>query len=599
MELTWNLTHLYKNDDDWEKDATLLSTIIDKLEGLIGNALDSSHTFREYLKLKLEADVIIERVYCYPKRHIDLDSMDEHYKELFNKALKIYGRIQVLEKKFETAIIENDQLVAHYLEHEDLKKYKRYISLYLRKREHLVTEVDFENYPLYTKRVQDLRNDYNRLIANTNFGKVTLDNTEHELNPANYNSLIDQDSQEDRKKVFDTFMDGYISIAGPLTENYLSKLNNDITLSKLEKYDSLLSKVLYETELSPSVLDSLISKINENLGVLHRSVQIKKELSGLSEFHIYDSGVHLVDTPKRDITIEEAISITKQALAPLGPEYLSLIDKMFNEGWIDVYPKKNKRIVPSTGISFGGVPYVLINFDGSFYSLKTLCHEIGHAANVYFSKNSNEFQDFEFTMLATEIASKVNELLLFDYLINSASDSTEKAHILNFVISTLTNSMYGYIMLTEFEHTVIKRLQNGEELNVQDLSQLYFDISKKYNGEAVTYDDNVRYGWLKTPHFFVQDSYYLYQYSLGLAIACDIVSRIKKGEIGLIENYQKFLSLGRSLPVSEALKIVGIDIENPRYIDEAATFLADKIRDMEEIIKNDKKLCLRKMEKDS
>ena len=111
-------------------------------------------------------------------------------------------------------------------------------------------------------------------------------------------------------------------------------------------------------------------------------------------------------------------------------------------------------------------------------------------------------------------------------MLNNCKDIDEKIYILNNIISSLGNSLFGQVMLTEFEHTVIKKITAGEHINSDTLNSIYFNISKKYNGQDMVYEDNIKYGWSKIPHYVMQESYYLYQYSIGAAIASNISKRI-------------------------------------------------------------------------
>ena len=111
------------------------------------------------------------------------------------------------------------------------------------------------------------------------------------------------------------------------------------------------------------------------------------------------------------------------------------------------------------------------------------------------------------------------------------------------------------------------------------------ELSKKYNGMTFSYDDNLKYGWSKIPHFIMQDSYYLYQYSIGMAIANNIAYRILDKEEGIVEKYKKFLSAGNSVSISEALSYLDINLESGTYIDQAIETLDNKIKTLKKIVK--------------
>ena len=220
----------------------------------------------------------------------------------------------------------------------------------------------------------------------------------------------------------------------------------------------------------------------------------------------------------------------------------------------------------------------------SINSLKTTAHEIGHGYNVYASKMANDFIYFECSYFLTEIASKVNELLVSEYMLNSSLLLEEKKYILNALISNLGNSLFDQVMFTEFEDKIISHLSLND-ISVDEINNLYLSLMKKYYGNALIYDENVKYGWLKIPHFVMQDTYYMYQYSIGMAIATSIVYRLLNDKDNFVLKYKKFLSVGNSISISEALKIIDINLEDNTYLLNAIDFLNDNIEKMKKLVK--------------
>ncbi len=584
MKVEWDFTHLYASDKDWNEDFENLKNKIDNLNHLLDDCLNTSDSLFHFILLKLECDELVEKLYCYAKRHLDVNSTLKDYKKKLEDALSLYSEIQKVNAIFENKIIQNNKVVLEYLNENQFKEYVRYFSSILRRNQHIsLNEEAQANHDLIESK---LKQEYQDMFqSDVSFENVNIDGENKILNRNTYNNLIINSRQSNRKLVFDTYTKAYQSCNQKLTDIYLKKLKNDITLAQKEKYPTLLSKKLFELELPDDIVDVLIKKINDHLNIMHDYVDFKKEISGLEEYHIYDTNVSLCDIPKIEYSLKETLSIIKNSLSLLGEDYIKVIDQMFQEGWVDVYPKENKRTMSFTCISYVGVPYILINYNASVSSARTLAHEIGHALHVYYSKTNNAFQNFEFSYFLTEIASKVNEILVNEYMIQCCDNEQEKIYIMNNIINGIGNSLFGQIMLTEFEHTVIHKLGKEGNLTADNLNELYMELSKKYNGMTFSYDDNLKYGWSKIPHFIMQDSYYLYQYSIGMAIANNIAYRILEKEDGIVEKYKRFLSAGNSVSVSEALSYLDINLENGTYIDQAIETLDNKIKTLKKIVK--------------
>ena len=81
----------------------------------------------------------------------------------------------------------------------------------------------------------------------------------------------------------------------------------------------------------------------------------------------------------------------------------------------------------------------------------------------------------------------------------------------------------------------------------------------------------------------MQDSYYLFQYTIGTSLALNISSRILNKEDGFIEKYKKFLSVGNSVSIIDALKIIDINILNSSYMEYAYNTLEQYIKTLKGI----------------
>ena len=581
MKLEWDLTHLYKNFNEWQSDYILLKEKLDNLKEIVIDSSQSVNNLISYLDLAIEVNILIEKTFCYAKRHVDLDSTLEEFKSMMNDVLKLYSDFQNISNRFENLLIENKDRVLKFLEDKNINKYKRYLSLILRRADHIIIKEDFN----FSSKMQTLKDSYRELVnEKIEFKTINIDGEEVLVNRKNFENLMVNDSQENRKKAFDTYNQSFIELVNPIFDIYKRKLLMDINYAKEEKYESLLSKKLFELELDEKIVSNLIETINNNLEIMHKYIELKKSITGIEDYHLYDTAISICNIPKIEYEFQDALEIIKNSLTILGDDYTKVIDKMFEEGWVDVYPQNNKRSMSFTAISYVGVPYILLNYNKSINSLKTIAHEIGHGYNVYASKMANDFIYFECSYFLTEIASKVNELLVSEYMLNSSLLLEEKKYILNALISNLGNSLFDQVMFTEFEDKIISHLSLND-ISVDEINNLYLSLMKKYYGNALIYDENVKYGWLKIPHFVMQDTYYMYQYSIGMAIATSIVYRLLNDKDNFVLKYKKFLSVGNSISISEALKIIDINLEDNTYLLNAIDFLNDNIEKMKKLVK--------------
>lgn len=63
-------------------------------------------------------------------------------------------------------------------------------------------------------------------------------------------------------------------------------------------------------------------------------------------------------------TVEEARVLIEKALRPLGPDYLAVIARAFDERWLDLFPRAGKSSgAYSVGEAYDVIPYVLLNYN--------------------------------------------------------------------------------------------------------------------------------------------------------------------------------------------------------------------------------------------
>ena len=104
--------------------------------------------------------------------------------------------------------------------------------------------------------------------------------------------------------------------------------------------DSLEAK-LFSNELNVKIYDTLSKVVRENVGSLQRYYKVRQKILGLDELYTYDLGTKLSNSTK-EYSIEEAQQIVREALKPLGEDYLAKYDKIIKNRYIDYCQYKGK-----------------------------------------------------------------------------------------------------------------------------------------------------------------------------------------------------------------------------------------------------------------
>ena len=320
------------------------------------------------------------------------------------------------------------------------------------------------------------------------------------------------------------------------------------------------------------------------MDVLFKYYDLKKELLNLEELHLYDIYTPIISNFEKKYSFEDATNLVIDALKVLGDDYITILKDGFTNRWIDVYPTKSKRTGAYSGGSYDTYPYVLLNYQERYNDVSTLAHELGHSMHSYYARKTNDYQYGDYSIFVAEVASTVNEVLLAKHLLKTSKDKEEKLFILDNLMNLFKSTIYRQTMFAEFEKIIHEDAEQDIPLTADYISNKYYELNKKYFGEGVVVDEEIKYEWSRIPHFYY--NFYVYKYATGLSAACKIANDILEGKPNAVENYKKFLSCGTTLNPIESLKLADVDLNKKEVIESAINMFKETIEEFKEINNN-------------
>lgn len=581
----WDLTVLYSNIEEWEKDYESLKNEIPSLEEFKNHLLDDAKTLLLYVKKVYELDRRLEKVYYFAHLNYDAETMNSKFQELDGKVLNLFQSMAVATSYVEPELLKGDYSLIEkfYKEEPELEEYKNTFIEIFRYKKHILTEKE-EKILSKLSNVLSASSDIYEKLTDTDLELGTItdeDGNTIKLTDSNYNKYVSSSDRRVRKEAFNTMYDGYKSVINTTSRTLYSEVEGSVALANLKNYDSAIEASLYADNVNVDIYNNLIDTVNENLHVLFKYYDLRKKVLVLDELHLYDIYANLISSENKDYTFEEAKGIVLESLKPLGEKYVEDASKAFSERWIDIYPNKSKRSGAYSSGGYDTYPYMLLNFEGKLNNVSTLAHELGHSMHSYYSKLNNSYQDYGYKIFVAEVASTVNEILLCKYLLSKTDDKDTKLSILNKLMELFKGTIYRQTMFAEFEKDIYEMVENDEVLTPEVLCSHYYDINKKYFGNNVIVDDEIKYEWSRIPHFYY--NFYVYKYATGLSAACYIVDAILSDKEGARESYLKFLSLGGSMYPLDELKVAGVDMTNKEVIKSAIDMFNDTIDEFEKV----------------
>lgn len=581
----WDLTPIYKSDEDWYKDLELAKEKIKKVSNYT-NLLDSSSNLLEYIEYDIETERLLYRLYYYAHLNSDADTTDTNYQKMVKLITDIINEYSELGSYITPLFMKTDYSVieSYYEEQPKLREYEFNICDIYRYQKHTLDEAQEKMLSILSNNLSNPSETYESLTdSDMTFGTIEDENgNKVELTDSNYTKYISSKNRSVRKQAFDLMYDTYESYKNTITSIYNGDIDTNIALAKIRNYGSAREASLFKDNVTVDIYDNLIDTVNKNLDVLYKYYDLKKKILGLDELHLYDIYADLIEVETDTYEFEDAKKLVIDSLGVLGDDYITNLKRAFSEKWIDIYNNKGKRGGAYSSGFYDTNPYILLNYEKKLKDVSTLAHELGHSMHTYYSCKNNPYQYSSYNIFVAEVASTVNELLLSKYMLKHSTKKEEKLYILNRLMELFKGTIFRQTMFAEFERDMYIKRENKEALTNDILCDAYYNLNKKYFGPNVFVDEKIKYEWERIPHFYY--GFYVYKYATGLSAACYIVENILNGTENALENYLSFLKTGGSMYPVDELKVAGVDICDSKVVESAINMFNDVIEEFKSII---------------
>ena len=394
LSQTWDLTSIFKNDEEWEKEFKKLSVEIEEILKYENIMVENIDNLKATLKLDEELSKRMDKLYTYANLKGDEDSTNSKYQEYNNRALSLYSRWATNATFEELKLLElSEEKLNEYFNDEEISFFKFYISNLLNKKKHKLTQKEEE----LLANLMEIMAIPHKTFSMLNEADLKFDdvmNSKGEVLPLNHARYISYLESTDRILRENAFRSTYRAY-GNFKNSFASTLQGQVLIhtigAKLKNYPSARNAALSSNFIDESVYDALIEAVNSKLYLLHKYMEIRKNILKLDEMHQYDIHTSLIENVELSFTFEEARGIILDALSVMGEEYVSILKKAFDERWIDYAENVGKRSGAYSGGTYGTNPFILISWRGTIDNLFTLAHELGHSLHSYYTRNNQPY----------------------------------------------------------------------------------------------------------------------------------------------------------------------------------------------------------------
>lgn len=587
VELTWDLSTIYKTNDEFEKDLAYVKSQIPVVAAAKDTALKDGASLLAFLNLYNVVDEKIETAYVYSHLKADQDTTNNENQVLNQRAFSTYIEFSGASAWFSPAILAlSDEDFEEYFKQEpQLEGFRVLLETARIKKGHVLSDKEEALLSKASEVFQGASKTFNLLNnADIKYGEITNENGEKvELTNGNYTVFIESKNPAVRKEAFETLYKPFIQFKNTFASTLGSEVKVHNFNASVHHYDSARQAALSANQVPESVFDALVEVVNEKLPLLHRYINLQKKALGTEDIHMYDLYVPITGDAPIKYDYSQASLASIEALKPLGEEYGVIMKKAYDERWIDVAENIGKR---SGGYSSGGYatnPFILLNWHDELSNFFTLVHELGHSAHSYFTRNTQPKQYGDYSIFLAEIASTTNENILTDYLLKKHTDKEAQKYILNNYLHRFKSTIFRQTQFAEFEHKIHVMDQEGQPLTQESIAKVYGDINAKYYANVIQ-DEQIAYEWARIPHFYM--NYYVFQYATGMAAATALSHKILHGTPEDLEAYLNYLRAGRSDAPIEIMKKAGVDMTKKDYLYDAFDVFEERLAQLEALMNN-------------
>lgn len=407
------------------------------------------------------------------------------------------------------------------------------------------------------------------------------------LDQNGYVRLREHQDRKVRQQACTRFFATYQAFSRTLACALDAGVRQQVTEARLRGFPSALEAALYTNAIPTPVYRQLLEQAEVLLPLLDRLLLLRKQVLALDQLRFYDLYVPWGEDSFGQVSLPQAQELLLESLAPLGDAYLEILKTGFASRWMDPFPRPGKRSgAYCAGEAYDVHPYILLNYQGNLESVATMAHEWGHAVHTALANRSQPYPTADYPIFLAEIASTLNETLLFNGLLPKLSQPRKKLFVLAHLLEHIRGTFFRQTQFADFELAIFRLVEEGGALTQEVLNQMYGERQRHWLGHSrgvVAMEEEFAVEWAYVPHFYY--GFYVYQYATAITASTFFVRQILAGEPQARERYLKLLQAGGSAYPYQLLCELGVDLASPEPYQELGRFFREILEEAEALVR--------------
>ena len=560
----WDLESIYPSVTSplFEDD---INAIYQKAEELKSKSADKNSSILSILSLYDEMADIVENVGSYVYTSFSVNTTDRDVLAAMGKA-----------EKAQTAASDASTVMVHYLSQRtdefsspELEPYALFLKEVKTEAEHMMS---LEEEALANEMLQVSASAWSRLQESVTASIHDGDKTLTQLRGLAMDSdrSVRKDAYEREVKIL---ADNKTAIAAALN----GVKGTALLLEKRRGWKDPLDRSCNTARISRKALSALIEALEESLPIFRDYLKTKAKLLGLERLEWYDMFAPVGDA-SMSFTFEEAKALIIDAYSSFSPEVGAFIKNALASHWVDPEAHEGK-IGGAYDIFFPKKKEsrVMMNWEGTYDSVSTLAHELGHAYHDSVVKNYPASQR-SYPMTLAETASIFGETVIFQEVLKKA-DKDQQLSLIEAYVQGACQVCVDILSRFYFERSAFEARKDGE-VTADDFSAMMLKAQEDTYGDGLGVKH--QYMWAVKGHYYNEGfSFYNYPYAFGQLFALGLFAS-KDSVPDFPKHYKEVLSMTGRFEAKEVAAAAGCDIEDKEFWKKGISVISGYIEKMKE-----------------
>ena len=275
----WDLTTLFKTDNDWEAALAKIESDAASVEAFQGKLASGAETLLAALKAYEALWKNIELVDNYASLLKTADDGDEKATDMEGRAEMATSKASALTSFFDSELsaIPDADILA-WIERDDFKDYKVYVQKLLRQKEHILSQKEERILALQSESGGTAEKTFSvaeNVDINNLFGTINVDGKDLPLTQTTWTQFMENPDRSVREKAYKQFYKNFEDHQNILANLYAGSVNQDVFIARARGYKSALSAALFGNKVPESVYRNLIDTVHKIFGPLRKYYSIR------------------------------------------------------------------------------------------------------------------------------------------------------------------------------------------------------------------------------------------------------------------------------------------------------------------------------------